>query len=932
MFKRTRLHALVLFTAFFAVAVAQVAYGANLPLSKRGGIDIDGSGKSVLLLRSKTSSQLQVGRFANNTFTFSSQADPGANYRLVAVADFDGDGISDLAYQDMSLPGDFGVVSVWPDFVAARSYVLRNVKRAWIVQAAGDLDGDGFADLAFRFTGDDGIPNDTGVSYVWFQKAGGAYDLFRKRGGAPLTWTLIGAADLNGDGAMDMVYIDPYGQLRALMATSLPAPGRFCANLSVNGTVPQGYTALQISDFTGNGRGDILARNSITGDVSLVSLNANGLNLPPSAADPNDLNAACTSSSSVVAATTLALPSTNVAWQFYAAGDFNGDGIFDIAWLKPDGTLAVWLMAANGGAPTVVANAGTAPTGFSPYKLGAAGGAPGTTLSGTASAGAPIVGYMTLKDSASPQHVINNIAIDVNGKYSVDVGGLTPPFMISATGTVAGRTIQYYTAAAQADLGGTINVTPFTDLIVRNAAAGLADAMFNNSATMSANLTTAQLDAQRVQLTTALGPVLQAAGLSASLDLLRAAFNADSTGIDRFMDLVHVVPGSSASQYLIQNILDTSASITVNTTTAQVSGSVSTSGITSTATTPFDLIQQTFTTLSGYFATSLPSPSNPSLLALFAGTFKQDGASASAFLTQITGDSSLIGLSFANLSLLSVDLNAGTAKVSFTPRFANGTTDTPLTWQMKKTGNSWLLDGNQHIATIQITATAQKQVNVLFQGQPNCAAAYTGLSITVKDEAHVGVNSALVTGPGLPQGGLTLVPGNDPEFVISRSTQCPIASNDYPMTDSVLNGANAPGDGSTYTFALYAAGTPGGAPMATYTAQLFKAPVTNANLSGVAFPTIDNASVVLHSIPANGGNVAVNWTLPAGTSGDDIDFCVGTNNNGCTNNLADLTGRVGSGISTIVLPTPAAGTHYVSGGISVGANDAFYRHIRTLYN
>ena len=60
----------------------------------------------------------------------------------------------------------------------------------------------------------------------------------------------------------------------------------------------------------------------------------------------------------------VVLPLTPVSWQFYAAADYNGDGIVDITWRQPDGTLTVWLMNRDGAAPTVISNAGSAPVGY----------------------------------------------------------------------------------------------------------------------------------------------------------------------------------------------------------------------------------------------------------------------------------------------------------------------------------------------------------------------------------------------------------------------------------------------------------------------------------------------------------------------------------------------------------------------------------------
>ncbi len=222
--------------------------------------------------------------------------------------------------------------------------------------------------MTFRFTGDDGIPNDTGVSYVWFTD-GSSVTKVRKRGGAPLNWTLLGAADLNGDGAADMAYISPTGDVRILMAT----PSRTCANLSA-GTIPAGYTALGLADFTGNNRGDILIRNTITGAVKILSMDARGLTLPAYGGTPDDPNASCTASSLVIPVTTYSMGTADPTWTYYATGDFNGDGIFDVIWQRPDGTLTVWLLGTNGAPAVIVNSAGTAPAGFTVFQVGGGGG------------------------------------------------------------------------------------------------------------------------------------------------------------------------------------------------------------------------------------------------------------------------------------------------------------------------------------------------------------------------------------------------------------------------------------------------------------------------------------------------------------------------------------------------------------------------------
>ena len=97
-------------------------------------------------------------------------------------------------------------------------------------------------------------------------------------------------------------------------------------------------------------------------------------------------------------------------------------------------------------------------------------------ISGTAAAGAPIVGKVTVKDAKGVQKTVD---IAADGKYSVDVSGMTAPFVFHAYGKVGGRDVSLVSAATSEDINKTINITP------ANIGAAASSHTHNNYATNS---------------------------------------------------------------------------------------------------------------------------------------------------------------------------------------------------------------------------------------------------------------------------------------------------------------------------------------------------------------------------------------------------------------------------------------------------------------
>jgi hypothetical protein len=300
-----------------------------------GGIDINGDGKGEVLLRGSTNNNLLLGtlnlaKAPGDKLDFSIFTYIGDNQRVLGVGDFAGRNKSDLLLQDIQT-GDVQIWFGFDGFVDSR-YAVRNVKPGWIVEAVADMDGDGKSDIVWRYTGQSPNPNDTGVVFVWYMN-GGVIKEIKSRGGAPLSWSIVGAADLTGDALGEIVWVSPTNQIRSLTALQ----GRNFVNQLI-GTVPSGYTLIRATDFTADRKADLLFRNP-QGKVSLWVMNG------------------------VSIGTQLNLPDVAAATSLYAVADLNGDGTADIVWRKADNTLMVWLMnAANASAPTIIDNAGTAPS------------------------------------------------------------------------------------------------------------------------------------------------------------------------------------------------------------------------------------------------------------------------------------------------------------------------------------------------------------------------------------------------------------------------------------------------------------------------------------------------------------------------------------------------------------------------------------------
>jgi hypothetical protein len=238
------------------------------------------------------------------------------------------------------------------------------------------------------------------------------------------------------------------------------------------------------------------------------------------------------------------------------------------------------------------------------------------------------------------------------------------------------------------------------------------------------------------------------------------------------------------------------------------------------------------------------------------------------------------------------------------------------------------MDGNQRIARVSVETSAMHNIcNAAVNGCNWTSFYATGLHLEINDRGLRGIGSALVTGPGLPVGGVTLVAQiNQNWFNIITSNpnnscvNC--TGNEWKMSDTDIASVMP---NSSYTVQLYDnATTP--ALLATYTEVVPVAPVLNTAVAGLAYPSL---SGMVNLAGTGASSVPLTWTIPAGMLGDWIN--VWLNQTGTNENLnVDANTLTATGTATLVISAPTTGTWTYS-GYSVNARDQYGGRVSTNY-
>lgn len=519
-----------------------------------------------------------------------------------------------------------------------------------------------------------------------------------------------------------------------------------------------------------------------------------------------------------------------------------------------------------------------------------------TLLSGTAAGGAAVIGSVIVTDSKG---ATKSGLIEANGHYTVDVNGMTGPFVLKAAGTVGDTSVTYYSAATAADVGGTVNVTPFTNLIVSNIAGQMAETYFSdpaNIAKIGTDITPAKLAAAESALQAKLQPVLLALGISDSIDLLRSSFAADHSGMDAVLDLVKVEVNTATNVVTLKNALTQIAIATDDTSKpdddATPVDSTKMTGMTPTAVTDLQAVVAKLNGFSTLFANGLPTRAVMEASGVFdtSSNFMMGGQTFAQFADELSTQSKALGLKFSNVA---IELDASGSSGMLTTEISSNADDFGEKIQLKmvKVNGVWKVQGDGMIANISLYAQASRNewTSMPSSMQPTGSqgqSMQSGINIWIDPFAYnstsgrTPVVSALVTGPGLG-GGIAMVQDTQNTWLKLSNSQ--YSDNLVPecagvVTTQCVNIAQAV-DNSQYTVVLKDGS--GNALNGTgYKLTLPKQPIATGALTAAMFPsitsiTIDGSEITPSTVIAN-KSVSIAWTMPTGLQAKDMNIWANT--------------------------------------------------------
>ncbi len=182
-----------------------------------------------------------------------------SNWQCVGIGDISGDGRGDIVLQD-SVSGN---VNAWlmEGFVKIAGGLIGNASGK-TAEAIADLDGDGHQDILWRAS--------NGVVSAWLMQGldiGTQGNITNVSGPVAAEWLVAGVADVSGDGKADVIW--RHRTMGTVCAWMMNGTQRVTGGLMNNGAAIGSVWRIDgLRDLNGDGKYDIVWRNTLTGDVN----------------------------------------------------------------------------------------------------------------------------------------------------------------------------------------------------------------------------------------------------------------------------------------------------------------------------------------------------------------------------------------------------------------------------------------------------------------------------------------------------------------------------------------------------------------------------------------------------------------------------------------------------------------------------------------